>query len=266
MNQPIIETATVRLDADLGGTKEEVIRALAATLVEAGRADDPDTLVSDLLAREAKAATGMKGGIAIPHCKSAAVRTPSLGFARLDPPVDFGAKDGPADLVLMIGAPAGGGKEHLKLLATLARNLVRRDFVDALRAAATTEDAVAVIQGVLNPDEGASSSSSSPGSSPGSSAAGSSTAGSAAAGAAGNARRASSQRATMSSSSFSVTVSGGASTTAEEYARTSRPRSAASSAASWATASYGSSRSPGCSTYAASSPSWRISRTAGWSA
>lgn len=161
MNQPIIETAAVRLDADLGSTKQEVIRALAATLVDAGRADDHDALVRDLLAREDKAATGMKGGIAIPHCKSEAVSQPSLAFARLDPPVDFGAKDGPADLVLMIGAPAGGGKEHLKLLATLARNLVRSEFVDSLRAAATPDEAVAVIEGVLAPEETAAASSSS---------------------------------------------------------------------------------------------------------
>ncbi|MFN3601619.1 MAG: fructose-specific PTS transporter subunit EIIC, partial [Dietzia sp.] len=155
------ETATVRLDADLGSSKDEVIRTLAGALVGAGRADDLDTLVTDLMAREGKAATGMKGGIAIPHCKSEAISEPSLGFARLDPPVDFGAKDGPADLVLMIGAPAGGGKEHLKILATLARNLVRSEFVDALRAAATPEDAVSVIQGVLTPAADASSSSSS---------------------------------------------------------------------------------------------------------
>ncbi|EYT57250.1 PTS lactose transporter subunit IIC [Dietzia sp. UCD-THP] len=159
MSHPIIETATVRLDADLGSSKDEVIRALAGALVDAGRANDLDALVSDLMAREGKAATGMKGGIAIPHCKSQAVAEPSLGFARLDPPVDFGAKDGPADLVLMIGAPAGGGKEHLKILATLARNLVRAEFVDALRAAATPEDAVSVIQGVLTPAADASSSS-----------------------------------------------------------------------------------------------------------
>ncbi|WP_194861777.1 PTS sugar transporter subunit IIA, partial [Dietzia sp. SYD-A1] len=161
MSHPIIETAAVRLDADLGSSKDEVIRALAGALVDAGRADDLDALVSDLMAREGKAATGMKGGIAIPHCKSEAVAEPSLGFARLDPPVDFGAKDGPADLVLMIGAPAGGGKEHLKILATLARNLVRAEFVDALRAAATPEDAVSVIQGVLAPAQDAASSTSS---------------------------------------------------------------------------------------------------------
>src|SRR5699024_8333499 len=163
MSHPIIQPATVRLDADLGATKEDVIRSLAGAVVDAGRADDLETMVADLLAREAKAATGMKGGIAIPHCKSEAVSTPSLGFARLDPAADFGAKDGPADLVFLISAPAGGGKEHLKVLATLARNLVRDEFVEALRGASTAEEAVGIIEGVLAPKEELASSSGSSG-------------------------------------------------------------------------------------------------------
>ncbi|HIW69318.1 MAG TPA: fructose-specific PTS transporter subunit EIIC [Candidatus Dietzia intestinipullorum] len=163
MSHPIIQPATVRLDADLGATKEDVIRSLAGAVVDAGRADDLETMVADLLAREAKAATGMKGGIAIPHCKSEAVSTPSLGFARLDPAADFGAKDGPADLVFLISAPAGGGKEHLKVLATLARNLVRDEFVEALRGASTAEEAVGIIEGVLAPKEEQASSSGSSG-------------------------------------------------------------------------------------------------------
>ena len=151
MTQSIIETATVRLDADLGHSKDEVIRGLASTLVDAGRATDLDQMVTALGEREAKSPTGMPGGIAIPHCKSDAVATPSLGFARLATPVDFGAKDGPADLVFLIGAPGGGGKEHLKVLSTLARNLVRKDFVAALRSAATAEEAVEIIDAALAP-------------------------------------------------------------------------------------------------------------------
>ena len=55
----LIETGTVRLDADLGDTKEKVLRALAGAFVDTGRANDLDGAVGALLAREDKAATGM---------------------------------------------------------------------------------------------------------------------------------------------------------------------------------------------------------------
>ena len=81
------------------------------------------------MAREGQSATGLPGGIAIPHCRSPYVDTPTIGFARLNPAVDFGAPDGPADLVFLIAAPDSGGAEHMKLLSSLARALVRPDFV-----------------------------------------------------------------------------------------------------------------------------------------
>ena len=121
----------VRLDADLGTDKHDVIRALAAVVDDAGRATDADQLAEDALAREATAATGLNGGIAIPHCRSAGVETPTLAFARLSPRVEFGAKDGPADLAFLIAAPAGGDASHLQVLAKLARALVKKEFTDA---------------------------------------------------------------------------------------------------------------------------------------
>ena len=140
MTEPsIIDTDLVALDVDAGSDKEAVIGRLAALLADAGRADDAVGLLQGALAREAQSATGLPGGIAIPHCRSAAVGTPSIGFARLRPPVDFGASDGPADLVFLIAAPEGGGAEHMKLLTSLARALVRPDFVQSLREAPTAE-------------------------------------------------------------------------------------------------------------------------------
>jgi PTS system fructose-specific IIC component len=146
----LITPALVRLDADLGSTKEEVIAALAATVTEADRATDVAELERDLLAREAKAATGMKDGIAIPHCRTAAVSVPTVAFARLAPAVAFGAKDGPAELVFLIAAPEGGGNTHLQILTKLARALVRPEFTDALREAATSEEVVAIVGGVVD--------------------------------------------------------------------------------------------------------------------
>ena len=69
----LISPALVAIDADLGADREAVIRTLAGLVVESGRASDLDGLVADALAREAKADTGLPGGLAIPHCRSTAV-------------------------------------------------------------------------------------------------------------------------------------------------------------------------------------------------
>lgn len=145
----LITTALVRLDADLGSDKEAVIRGLAAVLGEAGRADDVDRVAADALAREERQATGLPGGIALPHCRTAGVSEATVAFARLDPPVDFGAPDGPADLAILITAPAGGDATHLQLLTKLARALVKPAFSGALRNARSAQLAVDELSAVL---------------------------------------------------------------------------------------------------------------------
>jgi PTS system fructose-specific IIC component len=148
---PIITTDLVVLDTDAGGDKAAVIGRLADRLSAAGRTTDPDGLAGAVMAREEQSATGLPGGIAIPHCRSPYVDTATIGFARLKPGVDFGAPDGPADLVFLIAAPESGGAEHMKLLSSLARALVRKEFVAALRAATTAEDVVALVHEVVSP-------------------------------------------------------------------------------------------------------------------
>ncbi|MFN0144801.1 MAG: fructose-specific PTS transporter subunit EIIC [Mycobacterium sp.] len=151
-NPPIISTDLVLLDVDAGADKQAVIARLADLLAGGGRVSDARALERATLARESQSATGLPGGIAIPHCRSAAVKQPSIGFARLRPAVDFGAPDGPADLVFLIAAPDGAGSEHMTLLSGLARALVLPDFVASLRAAATNSEIVALVDGVVNAD------------------------------------------------------------------------------------------------------------------
>jgi PTS system fructose-specific IIC component len=146
----LITAELVALDAQFGDTKDDVIKALARLVAAAGRSDDAEGLADDAFAREAKSSTGMPGGLAIPHCRSEHVNTPTLVFARLSPGVDFGSKDGPADLTFMIAAPASGDQEHMRLLTKLARALVRKEFTGALRSATTNEEIVDLVSGVVN--------------------------------------------------------------------------------------------------------------------
>ncbi|GGF38441.1 PTS lactose transporter subunit IIC [Marmoricola endophyticus] len=151
----LITADLVRLDADLGADKDTVIRSLAEVVGAAGRTGDVDQLVADAMARESQSATGLPGGIAIPHCRTAAVAEPTLAFARLSPGIDFGAKDGSADLAFLISAPAGGDATHLTLLTQLARALVKREFTDGLRQAETPEQVVELVSGVVQLDDAA---------------------------------------------------------------------------------------------------------------
>ncbi len=152
-SRPIIDADLVLLDVDAGADKQAVIGRLVGSLADAGRTTDADGLIAAAMAREEQSATGLPGGIAIPHCRSPHVETASIGFARLQPPVDFGAPDGPADLAFLIAAPEGGGAEHMKLLSSLARALVRKDFVQSLRDAQTADEVVGLVDEVLNPRE-----------------------------------------------------------------------------------------------------------------
>jgi fructose PTS system EIIBC or EIIC component len=145
----LITTELVELDQNLGNAPEAVIRHLASKVAATGRASEVEGLFADAFAREQKTATGIPGGIAIPHCRSAAVTVPTLAMARLNPKVDFGAKDGPADLVFFIAAPDGADQEHLKLLSKLARSLIKKDFTAALRNASSEAEIVALVDGAL---------------------------------------------------------------------------------------------------------------------
>ena len=145
----LITPDLVELDQNLGSSPEDVIRHLANKVAATGRATEAEGLFADAFAREQKTATGVPGGIAIPHCRSTAVVEPTLAMARLAQPVDFGAKDGPADLIFFIAAPEGADQEHLKLLSKLARSLIKKDFTAALRAASSPEEVVELVEGAL---------------------------------------------------------------------------------------------------------------------
>ncbi|GAA3284358.1 fructose-specific PTS transporter subunit EIIC [Nesterenkonia halobia] len=155
----IITPQLVSLDALDHTAPREVIDALAAQIAAAGRTEDPEQLAADAAAREETSPTGMPGGFAIPHCRTSAVEEATLAFARLASPVDFGAKDGPADLAFFIAAPDGADKAHLTILAALARSLVKADFVTALREASSAEEVVELVRSAVEPQapaEGAS--------------------------------------------------------------------------------------------------------------
>ncbi|MFK4105667.1 fructose-specific PTS transporter subunit EIIC [Streptomyces sp. NPDC019531] len=136
------------VDLDLSAdTKEAAAHALAERMVALGRVTDLDGFLADVAAREAQMPTGLDGGIGIPHCRSEHVTEPTLAFGRSAAGIDFGAADGPADLIFLIAAPAGADDAHLTILSSLARQLMNAEFTDALRSVGDAADAAALIRG-----------------------------------------------------------------------------------------------------------------------
>ncbi|MFJ3663952.1 fructose-specific PTS transporter subunit EIIC [Streptomyces sp. NPDC090119] len=144
------------VDLDLSAeSKEAAARALAERMVGQGRVTDLDGFLADVAAREAQMPTGLDGGIGIPHCRSEHVTEPTLAFGRSAAGIDFGAPDGPADLIFLIAAPAGADDAHLTILSSLARQLMNSEFTDALRAVSDADTAAALVRGDVTPAEAA---------------------------------------------------------------------------------------------------------------
>ncbi|MFF7629566.1 PTS fructose transporter subunit IIABC [Streptomyces cyaneofuscatus] len=136
------------VDLDLSATtKDAAARSLAERMVAAHRVTDLDGFLADVAAREAQMPTGLDGGIGIPHCRSEHVSAPTLAFGRSARGIDFGAADGPADLVFLIAAPAGADDDHLTILSGLARRLMDPEFTAALRAGDDPAAVAALIRG-----------------------------------------------------------------------------------------------------------------------
>lgn len=147
---PLLGTSTISLDEPLGNDSEAVIKSLVSLAAADGRISDAAAVADAALARESQHSTGVGHGVAIPHARSAGVTTPTLAFARLpEGGITWGTGEGPTSLAFLIAVPDDAGKQHLKLLSTLARAIMKEDFRAQLHAASSREEAEEVIASVL---------------------------------------------------------------------------------------------------------------------
>ena len=126
--------------------KTAVIHTLVDRMQRTGCLTDAREYEQAVLDREAQGTTGVGGGIAIPHGKSAAVKAPALAAMTLREPVEYDALDGqPVRLVFLIAVPEGENDLHIQLLADLAQLLMDRSFCQELLAAQSCEEFLSVI-------------------------------------------------------------------------------------------------------------------------
>ena len=137
---------------DLAATsKDAAIDEMAKKLHIAGRLNNFDGFKEAILKRESQSTTGIGEGIAIPHAKTDAVKTPSILFAKSAKGVDYESLDGqPAHLLFMIAASDGTNNEHLETLSRLSSLLMDTTLRENLLAAQSPEDVIRIIEAKEN--------------------------------------------------------------------------------------------------------------------
>ncbi|NRR03897.1 PTS sugar transporter subunit IIA [Brevibacillus sp. RS1.1] len=127
-------------------SKEAVLDELIEKLDEAGRLNSKEEMKQAILAREAQGSTGIGEGIAIPHAKTAAVKTPSIAYGFSKEGVDFDSLDNQkAHLFFMIAATENANQAHLETLALLSQMLMDEAFRQELTRAETKEQVLEII-------------------------------------------------------------------------------------------------------------------------
>lgn len=127
-------------------SKQDVLDELTGQLDAAGKLADPKLFRSDIQAREEQSTTGIGDGIAIPHAKSKAVKSPAIAFGRSLGGVDYQSLDGqPAHLFFMIAASEGANDDHLEALSRLATFLMDSKFRDKMLAAASKQEVLQAV-------------------------------------------------------------------------------------------------------------------------
>lgn len=126
--------------------KAAAIHTMTGLLSAGNCLRDPAQYEQDVLAREAQGSTGVGGGVAIPHAKSAGVRRPALAAMTLSEDLEYGSLDGaPVRLLFQIAVPDTDANLHVAVLADLARLLMDEDFCTQLLDAKTPEEFLSVI-------------------------------------------------------------------------------------------------------------------------
>lgn len=139
---------------DLNGkvnSKEEALNACINLMVASGKIADVQAYKEAVYAREEEGTTGIGEGIAIPHGRCDAVKSPGLAAMVVKNGVDFKAlDDAPVQLIFLIAAPNTKDNVHLDVLSKLSILLMDEEFVSKLKKAKSKEEFINIINQAEN--------------------------------------------------------------------------------------------------------------------
>ncbi len=127
--------------------REEIIEELVEMLLPSRNIQHLKRLVADLIVRERKASTALGHGIAVPHVRTKHIRDLTIGFARTDFPIDWGAPDGlPVDIFFVMIAPPFDDRIYNKIWPKLAGILQLDSVREQLRSATKAGEIIRILR------------------------------------------------------------------------------------------------------------------------
>ena len=126
--------------------KKETLDLAVELMAKSGKLSDVEKYREQVYAREEESTTGIGEGIAIPHGKCDAVKTPGLAAMVIKNGVEYESLDGePVTLLFLIAAPNTKDNVHLDVLSKLSVMLMDENFTTSLRNAKSVEEFLQII-------------------------------------------------------------------------------------------------------------------------
>ena len=126
-------------------TKAEAVNILVSLHEKCGNLLDVEKFREGILEREKMGTTAVGMQLAIPHAKSAAVKSPALAAITIPQGVDYDAPDGEKVTLLFMIASTTNGDVHLEVLSRLMQLLMDENFTSQLKKARSSEEFLQLI-------------------------------------------------------------------------------------------------------------------------
>ncbi len=140
----LINEDLILLDVDVKN-KEDILKNIASLLEKDHRLNNREIFLRDIYLREEELSTSMGLKMAIPHAKSEGVNTTSLVFLRLKNEIIWNDDD-KVKFIFGIAVPKDNEDNiHLKILSSLARKLINKEYIQSLGTASDKQKCVELL-------------------------------------------------------------------------------------------------------------------------
>lgn len=134
----ILSEDSIALDVE-ADSKEKVLKYLANFAKENDENVDAEAIYGKLLMRENEASTILGEGIVMPHVQDESITSLKMFVLKLHQPIIWDDQES-TDVVLgLLGPDPEKDYEHVPYMSTIARLLLRKDFIVTLKSASTKE-------------------------------------------------------------------------------------------------------------------------------